>query len=124
MFKLLIVKIYIMQQGGILNFLTLYAEGSPRRSTSIRRRPLYAEGGRRRMSDAVTAPAGLQRARPRVHLIRRGLVYAEGYRRRISVYAEGFHTPTAFFVGYPGAPLRRRHRPLAVGVGAGRRQLC
>jgi hypothetical protein len=83
MFKLLIVIKKYNAAGGILNFQRLYAEGSPRRSTYIRRRPIYAEGGRRRMSDAVTAPAGPQRARPRVHPIRRGPVYAEGCRRRI-----------------------------------------
>jgi hypothetical protein len=84
---------------------------------------LYAEGGRRRIRNAVAVPA-----RPKLlgHVSKAyadGRQYAEGDRRRIGSYAEGNTTPTATLAGCPGGPLRRRHRHLAIGVGFGRRRL-
>jgi hypothetical protein len=85
---------------------------------------LYAEGGRRRISNAVTAPG-----RPELpgHVsthYANGRQYAEGSRRRMGSYAEGNSTPMTTLAGCPGGPLCQRHRNLAVGVGVGRRHLC
>jgi hypothetical protein len=101
----------------------VYADGSPRRSLCIRRWPADAEGGRGRMRYAVTALARPDPAGTRVLCIRRQPVDAECGRRRIQGYAEGIRTPTTLLVGWPGDPLHRWHRDLAVDIGPGHRHL-
>jgi hypothetical protein len=68
---------------------------------------LYAEGDRRHIRNAVTAPV-----QPRLlgHVSKGyadDLYYAEDGRRRIAFYAEGISTPTTTLAGFPGGPLRR-----------------
>jgi len=82
----------------------------------------YAEGHPRRIPNAVTAPSRPGVPGTRVHHLRRRPRYAEGSHRRSLAYAEGTATPTAILAGWPSQVVRRRSRPLAVGVSAGRRR--
>jgi hypothetical protein len=96
----------------------LYADGSPRRSLHIRRLFSAAEGGRRRIRDAMTAPARPRPAGLRVPHVRRQPLYADGHPRRIWVYGEGIQTPMVFLVEWPGAP------PTPTAPTFGRRRRC
>jgi hypothetical protein len=66
------------------------------------------EGGRRRITNAVTAPVRPKPAGTRGLCLCQRLVDTEGGRRRNRTYAEGI-TPKGILVGWPGGPLRRRH---------------
>jgi hypothetical protein len=72
----------------------------------------------------VTAPVRPKPAGTRGLCLRQRLVDAEGGRRRNRTYAEGILTPTGILMGWPGGPLRRRHRHLTVGVETGSEHLA
>jgi hypothetical protein len=66
----------------------------------------YAEGHPRRLADAVTGPSRPEREwRTRRHYAD-GLLYAEGGRRRIALYAKGICTPRITLGRCPGPDER------------------
>jgi hypothetical protein len=95
----------------------MYAEGGRRHRWVMP----YAEGGPRRLADAVTEPSRPERDRSTCLCYADGLAYAEGGRQRSPLYAEGIHTPRVFIRRCHGPDVRRRPQYLAVGVRHGRR---
>jgi hypothetical protein len=70
------------------------------------------------VSVAVTAPSRPNFGGPHVRAYADGTRCAEGSRRRSISYAKGVATPTVLLAGWPGHPIRRRSRLLAVGVSS------